>query len=316
MNIVILERNSVGDDISMDPVRAFGNVTEYTDTTPDTVAERVKDADIVIANKMPLNENTLKDAEKVKLICEFATGYDNIDTAYCKERGIAVCNVRGYSTEAVVQHTFALYFYLSEHLPYYDDYVKSGSYSAQPLFTHYGMHFNELSSKTWGIAGMGNIGKRVAQIAGAFGCKVISYSTSGKNESESSVSFDELLEYSDVISLHCPLNEKTLHLFDYDAMCRMKDSAILINVARGKVVDNADLARALDEGRIAAAGLDVIEEEPISKDNPLMKVRDKDRLIITPHMAWASTEARGRCVAECAKNIASFLNGTSRSRVV
>ena len=145
---------------------------------------------------------------------------------------------------------------------------------------------------------------------------MISYSNSGKNESESSVSFDELLEYSDVISLHCPLNEKTLHLFDYDAICRMKDSAILINVARGKVVDNADLARALDEGRIAAAGLDVIEEEPLSKDNPLMKVRDKDRLIITPHMAWASTEARGRCVAECAENIASFLNGEDRCRVV
>ena len=170
MKIVILERNSVGADVSMAPIKAFGDVTEYTDTTPETVAERIADADIVIANKLPLNESTLKDAANVKIICEFATGYDNIDTEYCKNRGIAVCNVSGYSTEAVVQHTFALCFYLLEHLPYYDEYVKSGAYSAQPLFTNYSKHFTELSGKTWGIVGMGTIGRRVAEVARAFGC--------------------------------------------------------------------------------------------------------------------------------------------------
>ena len=318
MKIVILERNSVGADVSMAPIKAFGDVTEYTDTTPETVAERIADADIVIANKLPLNESTLKDAANVKIICEFATGYDNIDTEYCKNRGIAVCNVSGYSTEAVVQHTFALCFYLLEHLPYYDEYVKSGAYSAQPLFTNYSKHFTELSGKTWGIVGMGTIGRRVAEVASAFGCRVMYYSTGGNHvvDGYEKADFETLLAQSDFVSLHCPLNEKTKYLMDSRALSIMKPSAILINVARGKVVNNADLAAALASKEIAAAGLDVMEEEPISSDNPLMKIKDSNELVITPHMAWASTEARIRCVAECAENIKAFLNKESRNRIV
>lgn len=317
MKIVILERNSVGPDVSVDAINEFGEVTAYTDTTAETVAERITDADIVIANKMPLNESTLSGAGNVKLICEFATGYDNIDIEYCRKRGIAVCNVSGYSTEAVVQHTFALFFYLSENLPYYDEYVKSGAYASQPMFTHYDRHFTELSGKTWGIAGMGSIGSRVAEVASAFGAHVIHYSTSGsKSDKYEQVSFDELLSRSDVISLHCPLNDKTKYLINSDALNKMKKTAILINVARGKVVNNADLAQALKNGTIAAAGLDVIEQEPIAKDNPLMEIQDSSRLLITPHMAWASTEARNRCVSECAGNIRSYIKGESKNRIV
>lgn len=318
MNIVILERNSVGPDVDVSSFRDFGEVTEYRNTSPEEVAERVKDADIIIANKCPLNESTLKDAANVKYICEFATGYDNIDLEYCKSRGIRVSNVRDYSTPAVVQHTFALAFYVLEHLAYYDNFVKSGAYAAQDRFSHYDMHFTELAGKTWGIVGMGNIGRGVAKAAEAFGCKVIYYSTTGKNTvaEYEQVSFEELLSRSDILSLHCPLNEKTRSLIDLAAMKQMKPSAILVNVARGAVVNNADLYTALTENIIAGAGLDVLENEPISKENPLGRFQDSSRLIITPHMAWASTEARNRCVEGAYKNIEAFLNGEERNIVV
>lgn len=318
MNIVILERNSVGPDVDVSCFRNLGNVTEYINTTPEEVAERVKDADIIIANKCPLNENTLKDAVNVKYICEFATGYDNIDLEYCKTRGIRVSNVRDYSTPAVVQHTFALAFYVLEHLAYYDDFVKSGAYAAQDRFSHYDMHFTELAGKTWGIIGMGNIGRGVAKVAEAFGCRVIYHSTGGANTEQpyEHVSFAEILAQSDILSLHCPLNERTRGLLDLEAMKQMKSSAILVNVARGAVVNNADLYTALTENIIAGAGLDVLENEPISKDNLLGKFQDSSRLIITPHMAWASTEARNRCVEGAYKNIEAFLNGEERNIVV
>lgn len=318
MKIVILERNSVGTDISVDCFKEFGELVTYPNTsTVDEVIERVNDADIIIANKSPLNENTLKDAKNVKLICEFATGYDNVDLSYCKERGIKVCNVVNYSTDAVAQHTFALALYVLEKLHHYDHYVKDGEYASQSRFSNFDKPFVELAGKTWGIIGMGNIGKKVATIAEAFGCNVIFYSVTGKSSvtDYKQVSFDELLKESDFLSLHCPLSDISRGLINYEALKKMKETAILVNVARGPVVVDGDLAKALEENLIAGAGLDVTSTEPMKDSNPLSKIKDSDKLFITPHLAWASTEARQRVVSENMKNIEAFLAGNPRNVV-
>lgn len=265
-----------------------------------------------------MNEETLKDAPNVKLICEFATGYDNVDLTYCKSRGIRVANVVNYSTDAVAQHTFALYLYLAESLRHYDDYVKSGVYGAQSRFSNFDIPFTELTDKTWGIIGMGNIGRKTAKIAKAFGCKVIFYSVTGKSSCTDyeQVDFDTLLGESDVLSLHCPLSNLTKNLIDLEAMKKMKKTAYLINVARGPVVNNQDLYTALEEGLIAGAGLDVLEKEPITQDNPLARIQDSRKLFITPHLAWASTEARTRLVKEVYLNIEAFLKGEERNLII
>lgn len=317
MKIVILERNSVGLDISTDVFKQFGEVTEYPNTTAVNVKERIRDAEIIIANKAPLNADTLKDSANVKLICEFATGFDNVDIEYCKARGIKVANIVNYSTDAVAQHTFALCFYVLEKLRHYDEYVKSGAYAAQDRFSNFDLPFAELAGKTWGIVGMGNIGRKVAEIAQAFGCRVIFYSASGNSTCTDyeRVEFDTLLVESDVLSLHCPLSDRTRNLIDLEALQKMKKSAVLINVARGPVVNDQDLYTALTEGYIAAAGLDVTSTEPMKDSNPLSKFTDSNRLIITPHLAWASTEARQRCVTETYKNIEAFLKGENRNIV-
>ncbi len=318
MKIVILERNSVGTDVSVDCMKDFGEVTVYRNTLAPEVAERVKDAEIIIANKAPLNESTLKDAANVKLICEFATGFDNVDLEYCKSRGIGVCNVRNYCSQMVAQHSFAMALYLSEKLNHYDNYVKSGEYGNQDRFSNFDIPFYELAGKTWGIIGMGNIGQTVAKIASAFGCKVIFYSVTGKSKvtEYEQVDFDTILRESDFLSLHCPLSNITRNLIDEKALSKMKKSAILINVARGPVVNGQALYEALENNVIAGAGLDVLEKEPIAKDNPLSKIMDSGKLIITPHLAWASVEARTRCVSMTYDNIKSFIEGKDMSRVV
>lgn len=308
----------MGEDISVDCIRDFGEVTEYGNTvTAEEVRERVKEADIVIANKSPLNEDTLQGAPNVKLICEFATGFDNCDLEYCSRRGIKVTNVRDYCTSMVAQHTFCLALALSEKLAYYDTYVKSGEYSAQDRFSNFDLPFYELEGKTWGIIGMGNIGRRVAGIARAFGCRIIFYSVTGKSTCKEypKVDFDTLLAKSDFLSLHCPLSSLTEGLIDGEALKKMKRTAVLLNVARGKVVDNAALYEALMQGEIQAAGLDVVESEPLEQSNPLSRFQDSSRLIITPHLAWASVEARTRCVLEAHENIAAFLRGEDRNVV-
>lgn len=317
MNIVVLEQKSIGDDIDLTIYEDFGNLTCYANTLYEQIAERIHDADVIVVNKAPMNELTLKDAENVKLICLFATGYDNVDLSYCKKRGIGVANVVDYSTAAVAQHTFAMALYLLERLPFYDNYVKSGAYGAQDRFSNFDEPFVELEGKTWGIVGLGNIGKKAAKIAEGFGCHVIYYSVTGRNSSTEyeRVEFDQLLERSDFLSVHCPLSDLTRNLIDYEAMKKMKKTAILLNVARGPVVNNHDLYRALTEEEIYAAGLDVLEKEPIGEDNPLGKIKDSRKLIITPHMAWASNEARTRLATEVYKNIEAFLRGESRNIV-
>ena len=318
MKIAALERNSAGTDISMDCFKDFGEVIYYPNTvTAQEVKERVKDVDIVIANKSPLNEETLRDAKNLKLICELATGFDNCDLAYCKSRGIKVTNVVDYSTGMVAQHTFTLALALSQKLPHYDTYVKSGAYSAQDRFSNFDIPFYELEGKTWGIVGMGNIGRRVARLATAFGCRVIFHSVTGRSTCTDylQVDKDTLLAESDFLSLHCPLSDLTCDFIDRTALQKMKKTAILINVARGRVVNNTDLYEALVAGEIQAAGLDVVEVEPLEPSNPLSRLKDSNQLIITPHLAWASVEARTRCVEGVYKNIEAFLRGEDRNVV-
>ncbi len=317
MKIVVLERNSVGTDIPVD-YSALGEVTYYPNTvTVEEVKERIADADIVVSNKAPMRKESLQDAHNVKLICEFATGYDNVDIVYCKERGIKVANVVDYSTDMVAQHTFTLALTLLQKLPHYDNYVKSGAYSAQDRFSNFDIPFYELAGKTWGIVGMGNIGRKVAQIAAAFGCKVIFHSITGKSTCTAYPQVDKetLLAESDFLSLHCPLSDLSRNFIDIDALKKMKKSAILINVARGPVVNNKDLYDALNAGEITAAGLDVIEKEPLELTNPLSRMKDSNQIIITPHLAWASVEARTRCVNETAENIRAFMRGEDRNVV-
>lgn len=317
MKLVILERNSAGTDVDVSCFEKFGEVTCYPNTVAANTAERVKDADIILANKAPLNESTLKDAPNVKLICLLATGFDNVDLAYCRSRGIKVTNVINYCTSTVAQHTLLLALALSEKIAFYDDYVKSGAYSAQDRFSNFDRTFYDLEGKTWGIIGMGTIGRRVAGLAQAFGCRVIFYSASVKSTCTDykRVEFDTLLQESDILSLHCPLSDRTRGLINKDALSKMKETAILVNVARGPVVDTQALYDALVADQIAGAGLDVLEQEPMAKDNPLAQIKDSTKLIITPHMAWASLESRTHLVEEVAKNIEAFLVGENRNVV-
>ena len=318
MNIVMLERNSVGTDIDVSIYEELGTVTYYDNTvSADEIRERIKDADIVILNKAKMTGDVLKDAPNVKLLCETATGYDNCDIDYCRQNGITVSNVVNYSTAMVAQHTFTLALALSQKLPHYDEYVKSGAYSAQSSFANFDVPFHELDGMTWGIVGMGNIGSRVAKIASAFGCKVIYHSLTGngKHPKYEQVDRETLLAESDILSLHCPLSDLSRDFIDAEALKKMKKSAVLVNVARGPVVNNADLYEALVNEEIAAAGLDVMEKEPLELTNPLSKFKDSNRLIITPHLAWASVEARTRCVQEVYENIKAYQNGEKRNAV-
>lgn len=318
VKIVILERNSVGVDTPVDCFEELGEVTCYPNTTTaEEVRERTKDADIIVANKARLNEESLRESPDVKLICEFATGFDNCDLAYCNSRGIKVANVADYCTDMVAQHTFTLMLTLLQKLPHYDEYVKSGAYAAQDRFSNFDEPFTELAGKTWGIVGMGHIGKKVAQIATAFGCRVIFHSVTGKSTvtEYEQVDKDTLLRESDFLSLHCPLSDLTRDFIDKEALRKMKKTAVLVNVARGPVVNNTDLYDALMNGEIMAAGLDVLEKEPLQLSNPLSKIKDSNRLIITPHLAWASVEARFRCVNEAYLNAKAFLNGEPRNIV-
>lgn len=232
----------------------------------------------------------------MKLVCVTATGTNNLDKEYLDKRGIAWRNVAGYSTETVAQHTFALLFYLLEHLNYYDQYVKAERYVNDTMFTHFAEVFHELNGMTWGVIGLGAIGRRVADIAKMFGCRVVYYSTSGKHDQPGyeRVTFDTLLCESDIVSVHAPLDENTKDLMNKEAFDKMKSSAIFLNLGRGPIVVEKDLADALEQGSIAAAGLDVLCVEPMQEENPLRQIKDSNRLIITPHIAWASVEARTR----------------------
>ncbi|MBR3807221.1 MAG: D-2-hydroxyacid dehydrogenase [Lachnospiraceae bacterium] len=308
MKIVFLDARTIGEDIDLSSFDALGEVVKYPFSTEAEARERTKDADVIVLNKVEINERSIGDAKHLKLVCVTATGTNNLDKEYLAQRGIAWRNVAGYSTESVAQHTFALLFYLLEKLRYYDDYVKTEKYVGDVTFTHFANVFHELAGMTWGIVGLGNIGRRVAEIAKCFGCNVIYYSTSGNNQNADyqRVEFEELLRTSDIVSVHAPLDENTRNLFHKAAFEQMKESAIFINVGRGPIVVEQDLADALMEGQIAAAGLDVLAMEPMSEQNPLRFIKDSNRLIITPHIAWASVEARTRLMKTICGQIKEF----------
>ena len=317
MKISILERDSLGIDVDMSEIDKLGEVTVYPATAVENAVEHIGDADIIIANKLPLNGETLKDAKNLKFVAQTATGTNNVDFAYTNSKGIKVANVPSYSTDSVAQHTFALLLYLVEKMRFFDDYVKNGTYSNSNCFSCLDMIYPEIAGKTWGIIGMGAIGQKVAQIATVFGCKVICYSASGRTYDMpyEQVDFDTLLAKSDILSVHAPLNEYPKGLMNYDAFYKMKTSAYFINVGRGPIVVEEDLARALEEDQIRAAGLDVLCVEPMPIDNPLLKFKDSSKIIITPHVAWATSEARQRCVDVVTENIKAFLRGEEKNVV-
>ena len=314
--IVILDGKTLG-DIKLEKLSEIGEVKYYDTTDISEVKERVREANIILNNKVVLNRENLSEANNLEFIAEVATGFNNIDVEYAKEKGIGVANVAGYSTNAVVQHTFAVALALLDEISYYDSYVKSGEYSKSGLFTCLDKPYYEIEGKTWGIIGLGNIGRKVAKIAEAFGAKVVYYSTTGNNSNDefSRVSFDELLSKSDIISIHAPLSNNTLGLLDYEALCKMKNSAILVNMGRGPIVVEEDLAKAIDENKIRGAALDVFEVEPININSPLLTMKNKDKIILSPHIAWASVEARERLFNEVVENIIAFYNGEIRNRV-
>ena len=309
MKLVFLDTKTIGEDIDLSAYDALGEVVKYGFSTLEEIPERVKDADVLIVNKIAINEQTIGNAKNLKLVCVTATGTNNLDKEYLKKRGIAWRNVAGYSTESITQHTFALLFYLLEKMRYYDDYVKDEKYINDTVFTHFAEHFNEVNGKTWGIIGLGTIGRRVADIAKAFGARVIYCSASGSpaQEGYEQVDFETLLTTSDIVSVHAPLNEYTKDLMDREAFAKMKKTAIFLNLGRGPIVVEQDLYEALETGEIAAAGLDVLCEEPMSETNPLAKIKDSKKLIITPHIAWASVEARNRLMQIIVEQIREFL---------
>ncbi|MBN1051285.1 D-2-hydroxyacid dehydrogenase [Clostridium botulinum] len=314
--IVVLDGRTLG-NVDFSKLNEFGNVTYYDLTSSNEVEERIKNANIVLTNKVVLNENNLKNAKNIELICEMATGFNNIDVKYAKENNIAVTNVAGYSTNTVAQHTFAMALNLYDKIAYFDNYVKSKEYSRSNVFTNVDEVYRDINEKVWGIVGLGAIGKKVAKIADAFGCKVIYYSTSGKNSNSEydRVSFEELLEKADVISIHAPLNENTKNLMNYEAFKKMKKDSILINMGRGPIVVDEDLAKAIDENLIGGAGLDVFEIEPIPENNPLLSIKNKEKLVLSPHIAWASEEARNRLFNELLENIRVYNKGEMKNRV-
>ncbi len=310
MNLVLLDAETLGEDLDLSPLKAFGNLKVYPRTAPEETAERIRDAEIVITNKVVLDRERLMMAPRLKLVCIAATGMNNVDLNAAKGMGIAVKNVAGYSTPSVVQHTFALLFALIEQLEYYDRFVKSGAWSQSGLFTHLGRPFHEITDKEWGIVGLGTIGSEVARVAESFGARVSYYATSGTPHSDRwpHRDLDDLLERSEILSIHAPLNERTRNLIGERELKLMPEGAVLLNLGRGGIVDETALAAELDR-RILYAGLDVTEHEPLSEDSPLLKLKHPERLLITPHVAWASVESRQRLLEGIVRNIREYLDG-------
>ena len=304
MKIVFLDAISMG-DASLEEMAALGELVCYPSSTAEQARERVADAEVACLNKVIVDQAFLDAAPKLKLICEAGTGINNINVELCRKRGVAVRNVAAYSTDSVAQVAWMHILNLSGRAFHYQEFVHSGAYSHNPVHVDYAHPFTELAGKTLGIVGMGAIGQKVARIAVAFGMEVIYYSTSGTGHCKDypSVPIEELLQRSDVISIHAPYNERTAGLIGYDQMKMMKRSAILVNTGRGGIATEADLARALDEGLIAGAALDVYVKEPLPLESPLMHLQHPERLLLSPHIAWYSYEARARLAHEMAENI-------------
>ena len=314
MKIVILDAASLGEDIDLSPILHLEETTVYETNSPETLASCIGDAEVVVSNKSKLTAQVLEQVPNVKLICVTATGFDTVDTKYCRAHGIGVCNVPGYSTDSVAQLTVALALNLATHIKEYREFVHSGGYSAGNIANKLSPCWHELTGKIWGIVGGGNIGNRVAKIAQALGCHVKMYRRNPDPEFET-VDLNTLCEESDILSIHLALTDQTRGMVGAAQIQKMKKNAIVINVARGAVTDEEALAQAIEEERIGGLGVDVYSAEPFGKDHPFSRILDRDNVCLTPHMAWGSIESRNRCIARVAENIAAFYRGESLNRV-
>lgn len=314
MKIAILDKDTLGHDIDLAPLRALGETAEFGITPPALVAERIADADVVVINKVKLNGENLGGAAQLKLICVAATGYDNIDTEFCRLHNIALCNVPGYSTHSVAQLTVAMALSLATRLPEYDGFVRSGEYSASGIANRLTPVYHDVAAMKWGVVGGGGIGTRVAEIAAAFGCEVVMCRRKQEGDFPL-VDVDTLCRECDIISLHVPLSDSTRGMISRERIESMKPGAIVINVARGAVADEQALADAARRGKIYL-GVDVYSREPFGEDHPFYAIRTLDNVCLTPHMAWGSAESRARCVREMAENTRAFFAGESRNRIV
>ena len=311
LKIVFLDAQTLGSDISLAPVASLGEYVSYPSTKPEEVFDRIAGFDVVITNKGWMGKEQIDSSPALKLICVAATGTNNVDTAYAASKGIPVRNAVDYSTESVTQVTWMHILNLVGKARFFDEYVKDGSYSASGCFTNAAVPFFELRGKTYGTVGLGNIGSRVAAVAEAFGMKVLYFPTSGKPHSdryEADTNLVSFLSRCDVVSVHCPLNAHTNGLIGYDALAQMKRSAVIVNMGRGGIIVEADLARALDEGLIAGAATDVFTKEPLPADHPYLQMQHPERLLLTPHIGWASREARICLVEKIATNIKEMFN--------
>ena len=314
MKIVVLDAATLGTDTDLTPLMQQGTVTVWQNTAPEEIAERIADTEVIVSNKVRLMEPVLRHAKNLKLICLSATGYDCVDTAYCASHGIGVCNVPGYSTQSVAQLTVALVLELTNHLGQYREYVHSGAYSRSGVANALTPVWHELYGKTWGIVGGGNIGRQVARIAEAFGCRVLVCRRKPDAEYETT-DLDTLCRESDIISIHVPLTDETRGMIGEKQIGLMKKTAIVINVARGAVTDEAALAEAAKTGRIAGLGVDVYSQEPFGENHPFSGILSLPNVCLTPHTAWGALETRNRCVAMVAENISAFCRGQRKNRV-
>lgn len=315
MKISVLDKSTLGEDLDISPLYAYGETVIYDKTSPEEVASHIGDADAVFVNKVKLNRTNLLNASNLKIICEAATGYDNIDLDYCKEAGIAVCNVPAYSANSVSQVTVAMVMSLATHIPEYNRCVSSGDYTKSGIPNKLTPVFHELCGKKWGIIGYGNIGKKVGDVARALGCEIMVYKRTPE-DGVNCVDIDTLLRESDIISVHLPHTPETDKIIDERRISLMKKDAIFVNVARGKVCDEEALCRAVLENKIGAIGVDVYSTEPFGEDSPYNLIMDRDNVCLTPHMAWGAYEARLRCFNIMLENLTSFIKGEEKNRIV
>ena len=314
MKIKILDSASLGEDTPLEILERFGDLEIYSATDEATIYDRCADADVIVINKVKITEKVIKSTKALKLVCVFATGFDNVDINAARECGVAVCNVPGYSTDSVALYTAATVLSFCTHLIEYRDFVVKGEYSVSGAPNRLIPVYHELRGKTWGIVGYGNIGKAVARIADAFGARVIVCKREPTREREC-VDIDTLCRESDIITLHCPLNDGTMQLINEKRISLMKNNVILVNEARGAVLDEAAVADAVKKGKIAAFGCDVYSKEPFDAVHPYNEIKQLQNVILTPHAAWGAYEARVRCINTIAQNIDSFNSGKFLNRV-
>ncbi len=313
LQIVVLDAGTLGGDLSLAPLEALGSVTVYPSSPAETVRARIAGADAVILNKVKIGEAQLPDGSNApKIICVAATGYDNIDLDVCRRHGVAVTNVRGYSTDSVAQVTVGLVLALVCHLPAYCASTADGTYTREGNANRLIPPYHEIAGMTWGVVGAGKIGSRVAEIARALGCRVL---TNRRTPDGVSVDLKTLLRQSDIVSVHTPLTPETRGLIGADALAAMKDGALLVNMARGAVTDEAAVAEAIRSGKLGGFGCDVYSVEPFPTDHPFFTMRERDNVLLTPHMSWGAYEARARCLEEMILNMQAFFSGEMRNRV-